>query len=452
MQTVESRAFDSLEPGESASWERTLQLRDLLAWHSAFGDTAVAPDSVPLEAAAGILSSGFSALAGARLPGPGSRILSLSVQPVGGLPLGRPIQLTLTVKELRSASRSVVLDAKATGPDGEVLALGTLETAPSAAPVRAALAEHRLEWLLTQAKALPPMRTGVVFPLSQDALAGAVEAASAGLIEPVLYGPKPALQALAQQAGLDIGAYEVVDVRDDAEAAAQAAHAAGEGRLQALMKGSLHTDVLLHAVMQADAGLRTGQLLSHVALISSPAYARRFVVTDVALNIAPTLDQKHGIAQNAIGFLHALGIAQPKVAVIAAVEVVNSKMQATLDGAILAKMADRGQIVGGIVDGPLDLDAAVDAEAARIKKIVSPVAGQADILLMPNIETANAVYKTLGFTADAQTAGLVLGARVPVILTSRADTADIRRFSAAVAALYAAATTHANASVPSALN
>ena len=212
--------------------------------------------------------------------------------------------------------------------------------------------------------------------------------------------------------------------------------AAGTGEVQALMKGSLHTDILLHAVMQKNANLRSGRLLSHCALMSVPSYARRVIVTDAALNIAPTTDQKRDICQNAIGFALALGIKLPKVAVLAAVEMVSTKMPATLDGAILAKMADRGQIVGGIVDGPLDLDAAVDAAAARVKHISSPVAGAADILLAPNIEAGNMVYKNLSFMADAQAAGLVVGARVPVILTSRADTADARRFSAAAAVLY----------------
>jgi len=221
------------------------------------------------------------------------------------------------------------------------------------------------------------------------------------------------------------------------ESAAKAAAAAGAGEVQALMKGSLHTDVLLHAVMQKEARLRTGRLLSHCAAISVPTYARRIVLTDVALNIAPDTDQKKDICQNAIGFARALGTETPKVAVLAAVETVRTKMPATLDGAILAKMADRRQIVGGVVDGPLDLDAAVDAEAARIKHIVSPVAGAADVLIAPNIEAGNMVYKDLAFMADAQTAGLVVGARVPVILTSRADGPAARRFSAAAAVLYA---------------
>ena len=215
--------------------------------------------------------------------------------------------------------------------------------------------------------------------------------------------------------------------------------AAGAGEVAALMKGSLHTDVLLHAIMQKDAKLRTRRLISHCVMVSALTYARRFVLSDVALNIAPTTDQKRDICQNAIGFARALGIDLPKVAVLAAVEMVQTKMPATLDGAILAKMADRGQIVGGVVDGPLDLDAAVDTEAARVKNISSPVAGRADVLIVPNIEAGNMVYKNLAFMADAQTADLVVGARTPVILTSRANSPAARRFSAAAAVLYAEA-------------
>jgi phosphotransacetylase len=189
--------------------------------------------------------------------------------------------------------------------------------------------------------------------------------------------------------------------------------------------------------MQKETKLRIGRLISHCAMVSAPTYARRFVISDVALNIAPDTDQKRDICQNAIGFARALGVETPKVAVLAAVEMVRTKMPASLDGAILAKMADRRQIVGGVVDGPLDLDAAVDANAARIKKISSPVAGLADVLIAPNIEAGNMVYKNLAFMADAQTAGLVVGARAPIVLTSRADTAAARRFSAAAAVLYA---------------
>jgi phosphotransacetylase len=297
--------------------------------------------------------------------------------------------------------------------------------------------EHRLEGLIERCRTLKSMLTGVVHPCGADALAGAVDAAEAGLILPVLYGPGAEIRRTADLAGLDLGKCRIVATDGPEDAALKAAMAAGAGEVAALMKGSLHTDVLLHAVMQKEAKLRTGRLISHCVMMSVPTYARRFIISDVALNIAPDTDQKRDICQNAIGFARALGIEQPKVAVLAAVEMVRTKMPATLDGAILAKMADRGQIVGGIVDGPLDLDAAVDAEAARIKHIASPVVGLADVLIVPNIEAGNMVYKNLAFMADAQVAGLVVGARVPVILTSRADTAAARRFSAAAAVLYA---------------
>ena len=257
------------------------------------------------------------------------------------------------------------------------------------------------------------------------------------MILPVLYGPEDEIGRIADHEGLNIAKYRIVGAEGPEDSALKAAIAAGAGEIAALMKGSLHTEVFLHAVMQKEAKLRAGRLLSHCMMVSVPSYARRFVVSDAALNIAPDTDQKRDICQNAIGFARALGIDLPKVAVLAAVEMVRNNMPATLDGAILAKMADRRQIVDGIVDGPLDLDAAVDAEAARIKHISSPVAGIADVLIVPNIEAGNMVYKNLAFMADAQTAGLVVGARVPVILASRADSAAAHRFSAAAAVLYA---------------
>lgn len=297
--------------------------------------------------------------------------------------------------------------------------------------------EHSLQGLLDRCRGLKPMLTGVVHPCSAAALAGAVEAAASGLIVPVLFGPEAELRRVAAAAKLDLAACRIVSTHDAEDSALRAAAAAGAGTVQALMKGSLDTAILLHAVMQKEAKLRTARLLSHCAIVSAPAYARRLVISDVALNIAPDVNEKREICQNAIGFARALGIAMPKLAILAAVETVTTKMAATLDGAILAKMAERGQIAGGIIDGPLDLDAAVDAEAARIKHISSPVAGVADVLIVPNIEAGNMIYKTLAFMADAETAGLVVGARVPVILTSRADTAAARRFSAAAAVLYA---------------
>ena len=279
--------------------------------------------------------------------------------------------------------------------------------------------------------------TGVVYPLSSDALMGALQAGKDGLIAPVLIGPAEGIRALAKTEGADLGASKIVDVPDPEDAAAKACQMAGRGEIQALMKGSLHTDALLHAVAQKEAGLRTGRLLSHCALIFSPAYGRRIILSDAAINIAPDLDQKRDICQNAIFMAHALGNPTPAVAVISAVEVVRSKMPSTLDGAALAKMSERRQIVGGVVDGPLDLDGAVDPEAARIKKIDSSVAGHADVLIAANIEAGNAMYKEFLFMAGAQAADCVMGARVPIILTSRADNAETRTLSAALAVLVA---------------
>jgi phosphotransacetylase len=329
------------------------------------------------------------------------------------------------------------LDGQCTDPSGQVVATAILEVLAPTKRQQRQVAEHRLDGLIERCRDLKPMLTGVVHPCSAEALAGAVEGAEAGLILPVLFGPEAEIRRIADTARLDIAKFRIVATDGPEESALKAAMAAGAGEVAALMKGSLHTDVLLHAVLQKEAKLRTGRLISHCTMVSAPTYARRFVISDVALNIAPDTDQKRDICQNAIGFARALGVNLPKVAVLAAVEMVRTKMPASLDGAILAKMADRRQIVGGIVDGPLDLDAAVDANAARIKNISSPVAGLADVLIAPNIEAGNMIYKNLAFMADAQTAGLVVGARAPIVLTSRADTVAARRFSAAAAVLYA---------------
>nr|WP_252393825.1 bifunctional enoyl-CoA hydratase/phosphate acetyltransferase [Candidatus Rhodoblastus alkanivorans] len=329
------------------------------------------------------------------------------------------------------------MDGLCSDPAGHVIATAVLEVSAPVTRQQREAPEHRLEGLIERCRDLKPMPTGVVHPCSANALAGVVESAEAALILPVLFGPEAEIRRIADQAHLDIAKYWIVPTDGPEDSALKAAAAAGAGEVAALMKGSLHTEVLLHAVMQKDAKLLAGRLISHCVMVSAPTDARRFVISDVALNIALDTDQKRDICQNAIGFARALGVDMPKVAVLAAVEMVSTKMPATLDGAILAKVADRGQIVGGVVDGPLDLDAAVDAEAARIKHISSPVAGLADVLIAPNIEAGNMVYKNLAFMADAQTAGRVVGARAPVILTSRTDTPAACRFSAAAAVLYA---------------
>jgi phosphotransacetylase len=432
-----NKTFDEIVPGDSASIRRTLQAGDVRAWTNAFGDSDGLNGVGESRGVAGIVTAIMTALVGSHLPGPGSSIRATSVRINGPLPIDATITGRLVVREKLQANGIVVMDGTCADPAGHVVATATLEVLAPTKRLQIDVAEHRLDGLIERCKQLKPMLTGVVHPSSPDALAGAIEAAEAGLIVPVLFGPEKEIRTIADQHHLDITKCRIVTSEGPEDSALKAAVAAGAGEVAALMKGSLHTDVFLHAIMQKEAKLRSGRLISHCTMISVPTYARRFIVSDAALNIAPDTDQKRDICQNAIGFARALGIEVPKVAVLAAVEMVRTKMPATLDAAILAKMADRRQIVGGIVDGPLDLDAAVDPEAARIKKISSPIAGLADVLIVPNIEAGNMVYKNLAFMADAQTAGLVVGAKVPVILTSRADNAAAHRFSAAVAALYA---------------
>jgi phosphate acetyltransferase len=275
----------------------------------------------------------------------------------------------------------------------------------------------------------------VVWPLSEVALRGAVEAAHAGLIEPTLIGDAEELKALARAIGVDIGPYPILQADSEAKAAELAVVTCRSGNAQALMKGSLHTDALLKPAMARDTGLRTSRRVSHVFIMDTPAYPRTLLITDAAINITPELEDKVDIVQNAIDLAHALGIPEPKVALLSAVETVNPKIKSTLDAAALCKMADRGQITGGILDGPLAFDTAVSARAAEIKKLESPVVGKADILVVPDLESGNMLAKQLEYLGGAHMAGIVLGARVPTILTSRADSAETRLTSCAVAVL-----------------
>jgi phosphotransacetylase len=437
MASIQNKTFDEIRLGDTASVQRTLQARDIRAWATAFGDVGQLAEAGDVQDAAGIITAILTSLIGSALPGPGSSIRSTAVQVRSALPIDAVLTAQVVVREKRADEGLVVLAGQCTDPAGKQLATAVLEVVAPTTRLRREVPEHRLDGLLERCRGLKPMLTGVVHPCSAEALAGALAAAEAGLIVPVLFAPEAELRKVAAAAELNLSGCRIVATNGPEDSALKAAIAAGAREVQALMKGSLHTDVLLHAILQKEANLRTGRLLSHCVMVSVPTYARRVVITDVALNIAPDTDQKRDICQNAIGFARALGIELPKVAVLAAVETVHTKMPASLDGAILAKMADRGQIVGGIVDGPLDLDAAVDPAAARTKHISSPVAGAADVLVVPNIEAGNMIYKNLAFMADAQIAGLVVGARVPVVLTSRADTTAARRFSAAAAVLYA---------------
>jgi phosphotransacetylase len=302
----------------------------------------------------------------------------------------------------------------------------------------------KYEQILATCKDLKPIPTAVVHPCEESALSGAVEAANLGIIVPILVGPHDKIEAVASAAGIGISRFKIVDAPHSNAAAVKAVELVRLAQAELLMKGSLHTDELMAAVVSREGGLRTGRRISHVFVMDIPTYHKVLIVTDGAINISPTLEDKVDICQNAVDLAVSLGLNKPKVAILAAVETVNSKMPATIDAAALCKMAERGQITGAILDGPLAFDNAISKEAARTKGIHSEVAGDPDILLAPDLEAGNILAKQLSFLAKADSAGLVLGARVPIILTSRADSVRSRIASCAVAMLAA----HARRSKP----
>jgi phosphate acetyltransferase len=304
-----------------------------------------------------------------------------------------------------------------------------------AAPVQT---HAKYERLIARAKqVVPPAKTIVVHPCDESSLRGTIEAAEAGLIIPILVGPAAKIAATARQHNVDIARFELVDAAHSDDAAARAVKLIHEAKGELLMKGSLHTDELMRAVTASATGLRTARRISHVFVMDVPTYAETLFITDAAINIFPDLDVKRDIIQNAIDLFTQTGLGTPRVAILSAVETVTSKIPSTIEAAALCKMADRGQITGGVLDGPLAFDNAIDPEAAKIKGIQSPVAGRAQILVVPDLEAGNMLAKNLSFLAQADAAGIVLGARVPIILTSRADSVRTRMASCAVAVLYA---------------
>jgi len=295
----------------------------------------------------------------------------------------------------------------------------------------------KYERLLERCRGIPPIPTAIAYPCDESSLSGAIEAARLGLILPILVGPAATITEVARSKGIDLHAAEIVEADTARASANRAVELVRLGQAELVMKGSLHSDEVLAAVINKETGLRTGRRLSHAFLMDIPTYHKVLIVTDAAINIAPTLEDKVDICQNAIDLAKTFGVARPKVAILAAVETVNSKMPATLDAAALCKMADRGQIKGGILDGPLAFDNAISRVAAMTKGIVSEVAGDPDILLAPDLEAGNMMAKMLTFLANSDSAGLVLGAKVPVILTSRADSVEARIASCAVAVMAA---------------
>ena len=296
---------------------------------------------------------------------------------------------------------------------------------------------EKYQKLLDFCKSLPPTPTAVAHPCDESSLRGAVEAAQLGLIAPILVGPRARIEALAKQHGIDLANIPIVDAPYSEASAAKAVELVREGKAEALMKGSLHTDELMGAVVRRETGLRTARRVSHCFVMDVPSYAETLIVTDAAVNIAPTLEDKVHITQNAIDLAHAMRMPEVRVAILSAMETVNPKVPSTIEAAALCKMADRGQITGALLDGPLALDNAINLESVKIKKIDSLVAGRANVLVVPDLESGNMLAKSLSFLAGADAAGIVLGARVPIILTSRADSVMTRLASCGIAALVA---------------
>ncbi len=461
MDIIENRTFDEIEVGDSASLERPLTMRDIKLFATMSGD--VNPAHVDEDYARSsrfhaVIAHGMwagsliSTVLGTKLPGPGTIYLDQSLHFHGPVKLGDRLKVTVRVTRKDSGRHRITLDCEGHNQNGDRVISGVAEVLAPTEKIRRPrwllpevyLAERvHLHRLMEAARSRPTLTTAVVHPCERQALLGAIAAAEADLIEPVLIGPQHKICAIAEAEKIDIGRFRLVDVPHSHAAAERSVALARNGEVQALMKGSLHTDELLHEVVQKDTGLRTERRLSHVFAFDVPTYARPLFITDAAINIYPDLDTKRDIVQNAIELAHALGIEQPRMAVLSAVETVTSKIQSTLDAAALCKMTDRGQISGAIVDGPLAFDNAVSAAAAATKGIVSAVAGQADILVVPDLESGNMLAKQLEYLAGAQGAGIVLGARLPIMLTSRADDAISRVASCALAVMLAAHTAEA---------
>jgi len=455
MENVKNVTFDEIRVGATAEFRHTLAQADIELLALVSGDVdpfhltgegaAVARPDARTTGAVGAQAVIAAAL-GTRLPGPGMRILRQDLTFKGTIATGDVLTSTVTVTGKRREAAEVVLDCRCLNQRGETLAEGTVTVvAPTRSVAYAEVAPPRLELrrgdgfapLFRACEAIPPVACAVVHPCDRDSLLGAVQAARRGLIDPVLVGPDEEIREVARAEGVDLGPYRIVPTAHSQESAARGVELARAGEVEALMKGSLHTDELMAAVVPSATGLRTGRRMSHVFVMDVPTYPRTLLVTDAAVNIAPGLKEKVDIVQNAINLAHVLGVAEPKVAILAAVETVNPEMPSTVEAAALCKMADRGQITGGVLDGPLAFDNAISLEAARTKKIASPVAGQADVLLVPDLEAGNILAKQLVYLTGAEAAGIVMGTRVPIVLTSRSDSVRTRLASTAVLALVA---------------
>lgn len=452
---MENVTYDELNLGMSARLLRTVTLEDIQAFAAVSGDINPAhlnPEYADATMFNGVIAHGMlgaaliSALFGTQFPGPGTIYLGQELKFTRPVRIGDTLTVLATVAEKNDERKRVKMDCLVTNQHGEVVLKGEAKLMPPTEKVRVQRIqapklrlfdpEARFNALLDQVQGLPIVRCAVVHPVDAGSLSGAVDAANHGLIQPVLIGPEGRIRRVAEEAGIDLSGVEVISVEHSHAAAELAASMAATQEVEIIMKGSLHTDELLKAVL-AQPALRTGRRLSHVFRFDVPLYPKPLIITDAAINIKPTLQEKVDIVQNAIDFLRVMGVETPKVAIMSAVETVTASIPSTLDAAALCKMADRGQITGGQLDGPLAFDNAISMDAVRIKGIRSDVAGQADILAVPDLESGNMVAKQLEYLAGASGSGLVLGARVPIALTSRADGPTARVASTVLAVLMA---------------
>ena len=451
MGAVRNATFDEITVAQSASITREMTVADVEALALVAGDV----DPFQLEGSpgyAGPTAPGAAAVALVsnlllrRLPGPGAAIVETRLHHRGSIAVGDRLTATVEARSKFDAGHRIEFACRCVNQASETLVEGTaVVVAPTERIAHANVATPELilrrndgfAKLLRQCEGLPPITCALVHPCDRDSLRGALEAARRKLIVPVLVGPEAKIRAVASAANVDLSPYRLVATEHSHAAAAKAVELARAGEVEALMKGSLHTDELMGAVVASDSGLRTARRISHVFVMDVPTYPRHLFVTDAAVNIAPTLEEKADIVQNAIDLARVLGLESPKIAILSAVETVTRRIPSTVEAAALCKMADRGQIVGGVLDGPLAFDNAVSAHAAATKNIVSPVAGYADILLVPDLESGNMIAKQLQYLAGADSAGIVLGTRVPIVLTSRADPVRSRLASTAVMVLLA---------------
>ncbi len=452
---IENKTFDEIKVGDTASMTKTLTRDDISLFAAVSGDlnpTHLDPKFAEQKGFNGEVAHSMwagalvSSLLGNELPGPGTVYRSQDLTFRRQVSVGDTVTITLDVREKMPGESTVLLNCKGVNQDGSeifdgiarvVAPIEKIKVKRPDAPGVQVTRHDGYKALMEHAGTLEPVSTAVAHPCDESSLRGPIEAAEAGLINPILVGPESKIRAVAEEFGIDLGSYRVEDAPHSHAAAARAVEIVRSGEAETLMKGSLHTDELLGAVVKRDTGLRTERRLSHCFIMDVPTYHKPLVITDAAINIYPGLEEKADIVKNAVQLAHAFGVERPKVAILSAVETVNPKIPSTLEAAALCKMADRGQISGALLDGPLAFDNAISAEAAKTKHIDSPVAGDADIFLVPDLEAGNMLAKQLSFLANAESAGIVLGARVPIMLTSRADSVRARLASCATALIFA---------------